>query len=231
MAAYATSAFQASVMSSPLWKRFKQFTLIINQRARRDPEYHRTTLAVGNGEMGEIKVTDLDPRIRTFTTVSDSLQWLYETDVTHPYADVDTINSCVVQSLSTNGKVIVTCRSIDAYVSQPGLEVHELLSRLPQEEAAVFHAEKLLRDAEILHAEREHVHNSRKLDDFDDIGVSCQAACWRLVKRFSGMLHCRFFDRMYSRLEVHIQGSVVYGVINIYNVFFFIIEIYECDRC
>ena len=152
MSAYATSTYQSSVLSSPLWSGFQQFTLITNERARNDPELHRTTLDIGNGAITDVLIADLDPRIQRFTTVQESLHWLYETDVTYPYApkdvhhrallcvynsDVDTINSCVMHNLTSTGSSFVTCRSIDSYVSQPELEVHSLPIHLPEEEAAL----------------------------------------------------------------------------------------------
>ena len=187
MTAYATSTFQSSVLSSPLWRYFTQFTLIVNERARNDSDFHRTTLHIGNGVVKELEVVNLDPRIRQFTSVSDSLHWLYETDVTYPYApvdihhrallcvyntDVDIINSCVMAQLSTAGSTFVMCRSIDSYHSQPELEIHDVPLQLPEEEAAVHQSEKLLRDTEIEHAEREHTYDAQFPNAFDDTGFS-----------------------------------------------------------
>ena len=69
MTAYATSTFQSSVLFSPLWRYFTQFTPIVNERARNDSDFHRTTLDIGNGVVKELEVVTLDPRLRQFTSV------------------------------------------------------------------------------------------------------------------------------------------------------------------
>ena len=191
MTAYATSTFQSSVLSSPLWTGFQQFTLIVNERARNDPAFHQSTLDIGNGVMKHLEITDLDPRIKQFTSVPESLQWLYEEDVAYPYApvdvhhrallcvynsDVDAVNECVMNRLKATGSTFELCRSIDAYVSQPEMEVHTLPERAPDEEEHVLRSEKLLRDAEIAHAEREHQYDPHDSHAFDDVDVSNQAA-------------------------------------------------------
>ena len=76
---YATSAFNYSFLSSPLWNFFNAntFRLHENIRARTDPTFHEKLMDIGNGTSGLIvEIPSLE--IQVMYNLEDAIQWVFE---------------------------------------------------------------------------------------------------------------------------------------------------------
>ena len=185
--AYATSTYNVSVLSSPLWSFFTVLTMTFNERSRLDPPMHASILSVGNGEQKDI-YEFLDPRIKVFTVEESAMKWLYEDEVGDPYnpiatknramlcsynADVDAHNEIARSRMVALGATVTDCLSSDSYrfdgidsKSQPTHSTDEL----PDDVEATH--EKDMRDLEIKHAAAQCTDSSLNglyADDFADV--------------------------------------------------------------
>jgi len=120
--AFSTSAFQSSVLSSPLWLKANVLHLHKNERAREDPEFHRKLMEVGNGQTHSIDLKGFGLQITT--SFDHAITWLFENDSASPYdpdfyakhaflspynAEVDTTNEWCSRRMEALRKVPLTC--------------------------------------------------------------------------------------------------------------------------
>lgn len=123
-AVFATSAFNTTVLSLPIWHFFTVVHLRENIRQENDATFHRQLLRIGNGEYGsDVPISELP--VRFTSSFEEALAWLYETpnskeDPFVPYDpriacrrayispfnfDVDTINEWATERLCAMWKV------------------------------------------------------------------------------------------------------------------------------
>ena len=179
--AYATSTYNVSVLSSPLWSLFTVLTMTFNERSRLDPALHASILSVGNGDQKDI-YDSLDPRIKIFTVEESAMKWLYEDEVGDPYnptatknramlcsynADVDAHNEIARSRMVALGATVTECLSSDSYRFNGvdvGSPTHTPDKLSDDVEAA---HEKEMRDLEINHAAAQCTDSSPGFDSYD----------------------------------------------------------------
>jgi len=99
------SIINVSVKSSTLHRQsFQKSSLMINERSRYDPDFHRFNILCGEGILnGEIPVAALrELGVGVFTTIEDSCAWLFEQDIPSPYDPVTVATRCILSPFNRN---------------------------------------------------------------------------------------------------------------------------------
>jgi len=179
-AAYATSAFHTTILSSPLWSSFTVLSIKENVRQQHDTEFHSTLLRIGEGTLGpNVNLTDIGAD--STTDFDFALRWLFETppsDGVRPYdasychkrafiipfnSDVDTLNEWATERLSAMwGEKTTVMRAVDSEVSDSN-------SDTKQPERQQDHEAQQNVDAHIAHTEERLIQvEIGEVDDLPD---------------------------------------------------------------